>query len=122
MKQTGELDMLVAEDVLGWEDQDDGKYYWVPDGYLNWCNGAPFMCNKRDVPNFGVDIAAAWEVLKKLHSLGLSTSISNMFDLESLCTVWKGNEILVEAKAETPAEAICLAALKAMELRHDRLG
>jgi hypothetical protein len=110
-----ELDMLVAENVLCWVDE--GTHYWVPDGYANWCKGAPFMCNKKDVPNFGTDIAAAWEVLKRLHTLGLSTSVSNKFDQESLCTVWKGNEILCEAKAETAPEAICLAALQAVELQ-----
>ena len=111
-----ELDTLVAENVMGWEDQGDGKYYWVPEGYIGVCEGSPFMCQKVNVPKFSTDISAAWEVLKRLHTLGLSSSISNKFNLESLCTIWTGNEILCEAKAETAPTAICIAAIRAMDL------
>ena len=109
-----ELDALVAEKVFGWT---GGHYESLP---------------------FSTDIAAAWEVVERLRSRGISSGhgfnwdlcikvghsddsgwFVELFDLSSMgycgpadTTIrWDGVDV---RNAETASHAICLAALKAV--------
>lgn len=105
MKAGRELDALIAEKVMGWERLE--KILHPPGPYeMNaWGNM---------IPHYSTDIDAAWEVVEKMHSMRLQTSI---------ITTEKGVSVTIdefychspdETIAETAPHAICLAALKAL--------
>lgn len=104
MKPSRELDALVAKKVMGIKNAD-----YDHDG--------------TDVPKpYSSDIAAAWQVVEKLHTQNWSVHLDCSEYLGEDCG---GCDIRVECKvgargrfyadASTAPHAICLAALKAVE-------
>jgi len=132
LKAGRELDALVAEKVMGWHDPQDPEWNgWKDCGLLIWQDS---MIRPRDkppvnskagwmaygvvdrVPAFSTDIAAAWEVVEKLHqrfpTIHLSLGAPNQ---RWYCSFFgtvddKGSAL----EADTAPLAICLAALKAV--------
>ena len=121
MKAGRELDALVAERVMGWRiDDADGK----------WTSPSPnAITHFTRPPAYSTDIAAAMEIVPRLRAFGWV-----YFTLQSFAPVieqlqWSEDTMKVEWWAEfsryrspveatsphceTPAHAICLAALRA---------
>jgi hypothetical protein len=107
-----ELDALVAEKVMGWaltsKDTRDLQG-WPPPG-----NTTPI-----DVPEYSTDIAAAWEVVEKLdkYYFQVNREIKNMDSMEYTVVI-PGifNKERITVSANTAPHAICLAALKAVDV------
>lgn len=115
-----DLDELVAEKAMGWRLNESGSWY-DGDKPMHYSNYPPppayAMCsNKYFKPS--TDIAAAWEVIKKMGELGYTCHIE-----------WKGSDRVYAGTAEVDfvkgiytvghavgdaSEAICRAALKAL--------
>lgn len=111
MKPGRELDILVAENVMGWKfhvhgvGSFDSGHWEHPDGRV-----ARIRSHINPLPYYSTDITAAWEVVEKLDLLEnaqLGKNISGFWG------VW-GNDGSFSC-GETPALAICLAALRAIE-------
>ena len=100
MKPGKELDVLVAEKVMGWEYKHDGKK-----GLMAWFGDGVF---KGNCFNPSTDISAAWKVVEKMNCPYI---IASTEDGESW--VHFGNEGNA-AIGETP-HAICIAALLTLE-------
>lgn len=114
-----ELDAIVAEKVVG--------YRWVKGGtflldshlsvaVLVEANGTHL--DTKNLPRYTSDIAAAWEVVEKLHEMGLYVAISKdpdrfTWDVRGWNDKTNSNRFI--GFAETAPLAICLAALKAVE-------
>ena len=66
-------------------------------------------------PSYSANITAAWMVVEKLQSLGLSTSILSDWHGNRRCRISRRSEVVVDAAnwSETAALAICRAALQA---------
>lgn len=102
IKPGKELDALIAEKVMGWivphrdslldPDDLDGPHY--------------------QLPNYSADIALAFKVLEKFESWSMK---GNREDDQVVAAV-QFEENKFYAKAETAPHAICLAALKAIEI------
>lgn len=110
-----ELDMLVGQYVIGFEDylKESGKRPVVRDGR--------YGKNYFDLPNYSTDISAAWEVVEKLretHCYKIYDYGRNMHKNDPHHVTFspseKGWEHSNEARASTAPEAICKAALLAV--------
>jgi len=110
MKAGNELNKLIAEKVMGWS-----YYHRCPDGYedcLHWHTETGIDKGYK-CPDYSGDISAAWKVVEKMRANG------NEFYQRST----GNNEWLAQFKfhygsgyiAKTAPEAICKAALLAME-------
>jgi hypothetical protein len=97
MEAGPELDALVAEKVMGWTPQPDGRH--DPDN-----SGVVFRPSTSD--------AAAVEVLRKKGADDAWSATIEM-DPRQKSIVWRANVDLEHATAPTFALAICRAALKA---------
>jgi hypothetical protein len=118
------LDRLVAERVFGWTvvASSDGEPIWSND-----C-GTPLAFQYASAPvkfgpNFSTEIAAAWEVVEKLRKQRrdcgwrkyLVSIIDHITDMEVTIQTMGGNDIAVSRHESAPM-AICLAALRAMNV------
>lgn len=113
LKPGRELDVLVAEKVIGW--RWEGLWIISP-------NEQRWEISTREaldfaVPRFSADIAAAWEVVEKLEKdIQITkqrrpcTEISDQEETWYYAFIVNGDGF----KAETAPHAICLAALKAL--------
>lgn len=121
MQAGRELDALVAEKVMEWkpiqvlEGTDASLTLYVEPGrrFTTW--------NASHPRPYSTDIAAAWAVVERMAELGFHCRIYTPFrpgepHFAGLtphdCTGWNGRPDH-EASGETPAAAICLAALSA---------
>jgi len=119
MKPGRELDALVAEKVMGWVEFSPidptidfgvhGKYRW------NYAKD-PKDGKQKPIPWYSEDIAAAWEVVEKMLERGGceigcygSKNGAKWFEVN---VITMNGEVTVTA--QTPAEAICKAALLAV--------
>jgi hypothetical protein len=107
MKPGRELDMLIAEKVMGYEYHPTKRYmapknYRDRDGFRVW---------DEDIPHYSTDIAAAWEVVTKLAEEGKQIRISNKAMGNNY---WWSYIEEGAAQGESAPHAICLAALKAL--------
>ena len=134
MKAGRNLDALVARMVVGWTWDDVSA--WAP-GRSRYARNLPGR-EWEFLPHYSTDIAAAWEVVERLRSRGISSGhgfnwdlcikvghsddsgwFVELFDLSSMgycgpadTTIrWDGVDV---RNAETASHAICLAALKAV--------
>lgn len=136
MQASRELDALVAEKVMGytlrfaakaWTDAD-----WMGSDTPTETNVmaiyAPFEQFPRSgafdksIPHYSTDIAAAWEVVEKLYERGLCVGVSTLHEWKTKCecSVYYADmaqRMVANADADTAPHAICLAALKALEVR-----
>ena len=97
MKPGRELDKLIARKVLKLKDEH---------GFFI----------ELDCPHYSTDIKAAWEIVDKL---GEHPGYYDLY-LAGHSTQWRARfeeQDTHTAKGETPAHAICLAALKAVGVR-----
>lgn len=105
-----ELDALVAKHVMNW-DFVDGE--WHAQNEIGLTDVMPH------VPSYSTDIAAAWEVVEKSELLS-----GAYLRFESLVSQWQIGYICdgsfeMETWGATVPHAICLAALKAVEMKVD---
>lgn len=108
MKPGRELDALIAEKVMGWEDNMRGLMAYAI------------------VPNYSTDIAAAWKVIEELRKDQKALLISQAYQgpyWEYLSKVeWndslKGYRFEFATSISAP-HAICLAALKAVGVNYE---
>lgn len=136
MKAGRELDALVAEKVMDWQKVVKRPSHWHELRHLvNTLTGAeikpyqgpwwilPHMDIKEspdngvELPYYSTDIAAAWEVVEKICSGIGDLRITVAGDMH-LCEIWSpatGNNMIADVEEETAPEAICLAALEALE-------
>lgn len=122
-----ELDALVAEKVMGLRvkrNRITGLMTVDPDSGNTERGLHPVASIVPPLHRYSTDISAAWEVVEKIVSLTCDES----FHLDSLgfdgeewrCILWQINDekswsLRVVGEAATAPEAICLAALKAVE-------
>lgn len=124
LKAGRELDALIAEKVMGWKrgpkrQYIEGENWLLPDGASPHYREGAVGGLKAIIPSFSTDIAAAFEVFEKLaeqfadvgvHALSRGFWEAEIYD-ESKAE-W------IRASARTAPLAICLAALKAVEVVH----
>ena len=119
-----ELDALVAEKVMGWQDA-RAFFPWPESGVMldNYAMMPPYGGAIRDiahVPCYSTDIAAAWEVVEKLDGGGERktfwwTITSPGDDTMYSARIVEGSVEIAYAIAPAAPEAICLAALKVVK-------
>jgi hypothetical protein len=108
VKAGRELDMLVAEKVMGWK---RGRMYGNGNG--SWIQPPGTRWHRDDwsgTPDYSEDIKHAWMVVDAMggnHKFTLQSEHGEWF-----CSFDGGPEV---TDIETPELAICLAALKAKE-------
>jgi hypothetical protein len=119
-----DLDALVAEKVMGWENNKEGPTFFGARADQIWADSGDWKV--IDCPCYSTDIAAAWEVIEHLQSRGYSFSLiwdahetSKVFYISNYynglpCRGWKNREDFEIVEDSAPL-AICLAALKVME-------
>lgn len=122
------LDSLVAERVMGfwfedgewWTRHANGHSRAYATAYLNiW--GPNYSYD--GLPKFSTDIAAAWAVVEKLeragprHSYWWSLETKWRDDDSYVVRVFEGSVEIARGQAPTMPEAICRAALAAMEAK-----
>lgn len=102
-----ELDALVAEKVFGWKEIAESPINGAlcgskPDGEHGY---------KYEIPRYGSDIAAAWQVVEEMESCGKRVTIHREGSGDDWAADFGHGYY---AAANEPARAICLAALKAI--------
>ena len=112
------LDMLVAEQVMGWLVDPIFRIYAGADREMLHCNEPPIGSKKkRWSPS--TSIAAAWEVVEKLQLSIIPNNIGTKWE----AGIWHDDDIdsyhhgfytSDSAFCDTAPHAICLAALKAI--------
>lgn len=122
MKPGIELDILVAEKVMGIEDVCKCKDEFRPvtlgyDENMKFFSGHE-KCHKLIAKRYSTDIAAAWEVVEKLDKLGFKDVNIWKDDFGYICQIQKITSVYKKffdsALAKTAPHSICLAALKAV--------
>lgn len=109
LKPGRELDALVAEKVMEWQD------CMLDNKPIDGLGKTPEGRTAVIIPNYSTNIAAAWEVVEKMRNLGwffdlnFQASYTAMFRTDYLITTRR-----FEEKEETAPHAICLGALKAV--------
>lgn len=117
-----ELDVLVAEKILGWEvgvSAQSGRYCLPPDSTrseyaITWNN------HDSKLPCYSTDIASAWQVVEKMREKGYEVCIGlvtdgvfcRMDDEPGECA---GRASVDWRDGSTPL-AICLAALRTVDV------
>ena len=107
------LDCLVALKLFGWIFTADGE---LGSPERN-CIGGLAGITLQAVPFYSTDISAAWEVVEKID---LFFEVSREEKNRWTATFYKDpffDVILGHARAKTAPHAICLAALKIMEVK-----
>lgn len=117
-----ELDALIAEEVMGWRIFPDG-----PNGEMHTIDANQCECHEYDIPHYSTDIAAAWEVVEKLKTIGLRdfnielSSGSEHLNEWEVSIYWLDDEqrhgpfYFSSDSTNSAPYVICLAALKAVE-------
>lgn len=134
MKAGRELDILVAEKVLGlkvvktvWGKRKQYGCYSI--GEPDWYDDAGATELGNPLPAYSTDIAAAWEVVEHMNNLGTKSRdayfILNKSDSGFKVSFYRRKHVGPgqwdyvayhgTVKADTAPMAICLAALKAVE-------
>lgn len=107
LKPGRELDLLVAEKVMGLElkitPESKTAYYFLPNGM------------KSLVPPYSTDHNAAFEVVKKMKAQHFDIDLFTEFGNQWRCKmfIYRLKDSISEELADTAPHAICLAALKA---------
>lgn len=129
MKAGRELDILIAEKVMGWTREPINPLSIEPDrrGWLN-VNGYYFShpdattYENEKLPKYSTNIAAAWEVVEKIKMEKCMININEDATFSSvqierfhpLPTGGTWSCIVESSDGESAPHAICLAALKAV--------
>ncbi len=128
MKPDRELDALIAEKVMGKKvcggpnNEKTRRVYYSPFGPDCWWSE-----NETGEPEYihaySTDIAAAWEVVEKMERNGFFYSVSKgrIGAHGTNDKVWvsfgKSGDNIIWSESGTAANAICLAALKALGVK-----
>jgi hypothetical protein len=113
MEAGRELDALVAERVMKW------GIYWADTGGEHREPLRGDVDRKREdwsVPEFSIDISAAWQVVEHLRAQGWGITISQHHDdpwLVSMGRFANLHTVAIAEEGDTAALAICRAALAA---------
>ena len=111
-----EIDLLVAERVMGWRPEADGPKLRKLNGYLARDDGRVWWRNPEggwhcDPPGYSSDIKDGWKVVERMSTIGKSLSMSQNL---------KGNRVVFDEPdaaesdyivEKTVSLAICKAAL-----------
>ena len=118
-----ERDALVAEKVVGYVvtgPREGGNVRWVqPPAGEQWQSGGERVLEKT-CPRYTTDIAAAWEVIEKMKSLGWQVLMDNKNEIDEpgwwVCfEQWEPRQRHASVFMRTAPAAICYAALSALE-------
>ena len=109
-----DMDALVAEKVMGWNNIEGGHGHPTESGPFVDCGCLSHAYQKQEIPHYSTDIAAAWEVVEKMMDEGEYTSLEcyggrYCFHIHLTADT---DDIHIEV-AETAPLAICSAALAA---------
>jgi Phage ABA sandwich domain len=112
-----EIDLLVAEKVMGWEEVKENDFIKRPD--VDFIGKAPDrFCEDAwsILPNYSTDISDVWEVVENFKDKGFLFTLKNTVGGEYTfsLTDWNGMCSTYTASSVTAPLAICLAALKAV--------
>jgi hypothetical protein len=114
MEDDRELDKLVAEKVMGWVDfWTDGIFVM---GYPPNEQAMGINAERAPVPHYSTDISAAWAAVEKMRGREYQFSLhANVFTMPTYHVAFSHVEGThgYRAESDTPALAICLAALRA---------
>jgi hypothetical protein len=133
-----ELDALVAEKVMGWIWMRDpacgeGVYLRSP-ATVGMLRPEYLAANRvdgyegeipRSVPHYSTDIAAAWVIVEHLRKQGKALVVAvtqsevcvDNYNIDGIPLAgWTWESPTCHASAETAPHAICLAALKALDV------
>lgn len=116
-----ELDALVAERVMGWTNistlSPQGRYFGARHfGWHETLRGSVPEHGRVALPSYSTDIAAGWEVVEKLVSLGWHftiTSLQGKWHAGLTKDIGDVRETAMGHESTVPL-AICRAALKAV--------
>lgn len=133
-----ELDALVATEIMGWRLFEHSGETWATTRRAG-VNNSAYKIESQDVGDHlmfagrkygffppgwspSTDIAAAFEVVEKLHALGWYWSIAQQIAPEEpgILVVLANDDGMAEGFAATAPYAICLAALDAVSARPAR--
>lgn len=116
-----ELDALIAEKVMGWryyKERGSSIYQLIPpNGEISHIDNSP--------PHYSTRISAAWEVVERFKKMGWVVTIESDAEMKdespyfvSINPRYSGNEnyLTVTASKYDAPHAICLAALKTVEI------
>lgn len=117
-----EIDALVAEKVMDltvikttYQNKLIGAVSYYSIGEPDWEDDRGDMYLSNPLPSYTLDINAAWEVVEKLQSMDYGFILDSM---QGCLGYWQAHferdRSVYTAEASTPANAICLAALKAV--------
>jgi hypothetical protein len=122
-----QLDLLVAEKVMGWVKETDPNELkrleigLIPDDRRRWLK-RPGGGWRYFAPAYSIDIAAAWQVIEKMLAMDIGIKVSRMPNNE----MWHSTLYVKDEdgkymatcedrfEADTAPLAICMAALKAV--------
>lgn len=113
-----ELDAMIAEKVMGWAPVlhygERGTGYWAPSG----CESDGAWVTDGDVPFYSADMAAAWEVVEEMARRGWKVDVQSRCPPRWAVHVNFALPITgrVFERSDSAPHAICLAALKALEV------
>ena len=111
MEAGRELDVKVAEEVMGWhKDERPGHFHWLDNA--NETTGYDWLDKPIKAFSPSTKLAVAWEVEEKLYNGGYTG-----FELSRDCMGFVARFDETHGYVQAPAAplAICLAALKAVE-------
>ncbi len=124
MKPGRELDALIAEKILGCHPQRlKSDIRPGDDDFECSCCDLYFKHSDHLEPSrlkaYSTDIAAAWEVVGEVRKRGFEVYILGNPEYPWQCRIWNGDQDMGLKRAETPALAICLAALQTLGAQTD---
>jgi hypothetical protein len=102
-----ELDALVAEKIFGWLMIDAAAGIGAPDH-----SGLSAIAA---VPHYSTDIAAVWQIVEHFGRKAASVDVSRRMRGYRCVIVWDGPN--ADARAESAPLAICLAGLRACDVK-----
>lgn len=111
-----EIDVLVAEKIMGWTEIEQR---WTPLGLVSYGN-TPEPDNKNHlVPNYSTNMGAAWLVVGKLAERYNGDFSVNVYQRESFkpnwrCTMTVFSRPIAGYTRDSAPMVICLTALKAV--------
>ena len=111
MRAGREMDARIARDVMGL------LVFQEPPFDVN-----PVLLNADEViigvvPSYSTDISAAWLVVEQMKARGIRVALIAYLDGTYGCELRnEGTAFVTREESDTPAHAICLAALKALGL------
>lgn len=143
MKPSRQLDALIAEKIIGLKScNDDSQVFDNELGYYMWhkdwsrCGHKPYTCFYKTSPEpYSSNIGCAWKIIDKMKdndnkstSYGYAWNVELIYMAsdkgpdESWSCILHGPNNYQEGLASTAPLAICLAALKAMEVKLENLN